>query len=448
MDYLTTTRDVLAELFGPPESRSFAVRLWDGTVDAPPGEEVTFTLVLHSPGALRRMLLPPTEMSIVDAYLYGDVDVEGDMEAAASLEDLIASRVSDFRALTRLARRVLALPRGNRRKATARPEHRWPRTPQRAHSVARDRRAVRFHYDVGNEFFSLWLDRRMVYSCAYFERPALDLDSAQEAKLDHVCRKLRLRPGERLLDVGCGWGALLIHAAQRYGAEALGITLSERQAALARQRIADAGLTDRCSVEVRDYRELAGVGLFDKIASIGMIEHVGLRRLPDYFRAAFRVLKPGGLFLNHGIVSLARARARSLGQQLADRVWRRNTFISRYVFPDGTLIPAAPVIEAAERAGFETRDVESLREHYATTLRHWVRRLECHEREAIRIAGDVVYRIWRLYMAGSAYSFRTGRIGVLQTLLAKPDAYGSVALPATRADLYVDSDLALPLSAH
>jgi cyclopropane-fatty-acyl-phospholipid synthase len=317
---------------------------------------------------------------------------------------------------------------------------------RRDHSPDRDRRAVRFHYDLGNDFFALWLDRRMVYSCGYFEHADADLDTAQEAKLDYVCRKLRLRAGERLLDIGCGWGALPIHAAERYGAAAVGITLSERQATLARQRIAEAGLADRCRVEIRDYRELASEGLFDKIASIGMVEHVGLRQLPDYFRSAFRALKPGGLFLNHGIVSIAGARARSLGQRLAARVWRRNVFINRYVFPDGILVPAAPMIEAAERAGFETRDLESLREHYALTVRHWVGRLECHEREAVRIVGDLAYRAWRLYMAGSAYAFQSGRIGVLQTLFAKPDRQGTAGLPATRAELYAGDHLALPAS--
>jgi cyclopropane-fatty-acyl-phospholipid synthase len=439
---LTVYREVLAELFGPAADRPFAVRFWDGTVDAPEGRDAAFTLALRTPGALRRMLLPPTEMSIVDAYLYGDVDVEGDMEAAANLGDLVGARLGRWRAAARLARRVLALPSGRRDTSTA-SERRWRGRLRRSHSVARDREAVRFHYDLGNDFFALWLDQRMVYSCAYFEHANVDLDTAQEAKLDHVCRKLRLHVGERLLDIGCGWGALIIHAAKHYGAESLGITLSERQATLAQQRIAEAGLADRCRVEVRDYRELPGEGLFDKIASIGMVEHVGLRRLPDYFRAAYRVLKPGGLFLNHGIVSIAGARVRSLGQRLASRLWRRNVFINRYVFPDGILEPAALVIETAESVGFETRDVESLREHYAMTLRHWVRRLELQEREVVRLVGEFSYRVWRLYLAGSAYGFASGRIGVLQTLLAKPDRLGATGLPLTRADLYEHAGLAL-----
>jgi cyclopropane-fatty-acyl-phospholipid synthase len=447
MSDLDATRHVLAALFGPPAARAFAVRFWNGEVDAPAGHDPPFTLVLRWPGALRRMLLPPTETSIVDAYLFGDVDVEGDMEAAANLGDLVASRIASVGTVARLARSVLALPSGERHdERPAETGRLWRRSLRPRHSTDRDRRAVRFHYDVGNEFFALWLDRRMVYSCAYFEHSDADLDTAQEAKLDYICRKLRLRPGERLLDIGCGWGALLMHAVLRYGVEAVGITLSERQAAFARERIADAGVQDRCRVEIRDYRELDRKGLFDKIASIGMVEHVGLRRLPDYFRAAFRALRPGGLFLNHGIVSIAGARARGLGQRLAARVWRRNVFINRYVFPDGILVPAASVIGAAEGAGFEARDAESLREHYAMTLRHWVGRLERHEREAIGLVGDLGYRVWRLYMAGSAYGFRSGRIGVLQTLFAKPDQRGSAGLPLTRADLYASGQLALPAS--
>jgi cyclopropane-fatty-acyl-phospholipid synthase len=443
---LAATRGALAEIFGPPRTRSFAVRLWDGTTEAPERGTPRFTLVFRWPGALRRMLVPPTEMSIIEAYLYGDVDVEGDMEAAAALGDLVASRVVSLPRAARLARLVLALPGGDDgAEPTESPSDRRWRTVTPRRSRARDRRAISFHYDVSNEFFALWLDRRMVYSCAYFERDDMELDAAQEAKLDYVCRKLRLRPGDRLLDVGCGWGGLLIHAAQRYGVEAVGITLSERQAALARERIAAAGVADRCRVELRHYQDLPGEHSFDKIASIGMVEHVGGRRLPGYFRALFRALKPGGLFLNHGIVTIAGARARTFAQRVAARLWRRNVFINRYVFPDGVLVPAAPLIAAAEREGFELRDVESLREHYALTLRHWVRRLEAQEREAVRLVGEFTYRVWRLYMAGSAHGFRSGRMGVIQTLLAKPDA-GSAGLPLTRADLYEQACLAPPTS--
>jgi cyclopropane-fatty-acyl-phospholipid synthase len=289
---------------------------------------------------------------------------------------------------------------------------------------------------VGNDFYALWLDRGMTYSCAYFEDPAGDLDTAQEAKLDLVCRKLRLRPGERLLDIGCGWGSLVLHTATHYGVDALGITLSEPQASLARARIAGAGLDDRCRVEVRDYRELARGATFDKVASIGMVEHVGRSRLGTYFAVAHRLLAPGGLFLNHGIVH--RPESGRGGPVAPARQWlqRDRGFIDRHVFPDGELLPAGEVISRAEEAGFEVRDVEALREHYARTLRHWVRRLEARHDEAVALVGEGTYRTWRLYMAGSAEGFASGRLNVMQTLLARPDAAGHVNLPLTRADLY------------
>jgi len=272
----------------------------------------------------------------------------------------------------------------------------------------------------------------MVYSCGYFTDEGQSLDAAQEAKLDHICRKLRLQPGERLLDIGCGWGGLVIHAAEHYGVDATGITLSEPQAALARERIAAAGIEDRCRVEVRDYRELPAGTTFDKIASVGMVEHVGHARLGTYFTEAHRLLAPGGLFLNHGIV---RAPAASLSLP-ARLLWRPGAFIDRYVFPDGELIPLGEMISQAEEAGFEARDAEALREHYALTLRHWVRRLEGHHDEAVRLVGEETFRVWRLYMAASAHRFATARLNIVQTLLAKPDTAGKTRVPLTREDLY------------
>ncbi len=432
-------RAVATDLFGRPDERAFAIHYWDGTADVPP-VGAPFTLEVRHAGAFRRMLLPPTELSIVEAYLFDDVDIVGDIEAAADLGDVVAQRLARKGAALRLVRHLLALPRGDDRQARPRSgiAHVARRLVRfgRAHSAARDARVVRFHYDVGNDFYRLWLDANMVYSCAYFEHGDESLDLAQIEKLDLVCRKLRLHPGERLLDIGCGWGALVSHAARHYGVLATGITLSEQQAAFARHRVANEGLSDRVTIEVRDYRTLEPHMHFDKIASIGMVEHVGLRRLPDYFTAAFRVLAPGGLFLNHGIVSLADARPRPLLDPVWRRLWQRDQFIRRYVFPDGDLVPSAAVIASAEAAGFEMRDVESLREHYVTTLRHWVHRLEEHADDARAIVGDVTYRVWRLYMAAAAYGFRTARIGVIQTLLAKPNAEGSVGLPRTRADLF------------
>ena len=447
---LRATRTVLDDLFGSRAERTFAVRLWDGRVELPDRATAPFTLVLRRPGALRRMLLPLTELSIVEAYLFGDIDVEGDLEAAADLGDVIARHVGSTGALLALGRHVLALPDDDATSDAASdslPDERPGGVARvraarrlwrvgRAHTPERDRTAVRHHYDVGNDFYALWLDQRMVYSCAYFEPGTDDLDAAQVAKLDLVCRKLRLAPGERLLDIGCGWGALVRHAATHYGVEAVGITLSEPQAALARERIAAAGLSERCSVQVIDYRALRDERGFDKISSVGMVEHVGLARLPDYFAAAHRLLRPRGLFLNHGIVGIAAARPSTLRDRALGRLWRRNAFIHTYVFPDGDLVPVASMIAAAEGAGFETRDMESLREHYTRTLRHWVARLERRERDAVALVGESTYRVWRLYMAAAAYGFRSGRIGLVQTLLAKPDDRGVVDIPPTRDDLY------------
>jgi cyclopropane-fatty-acyl-phospholipid synthase len=298
---------------------------------------------------------------------------------------------------------------------------------------------VRSHYDVGNDFYALWLDRRMVYSCAYFSTGAEDIDTAQEAKLEHICRKLRLQPGERLLDIGCGWGGLIRYAAERYGVHALGVTLSEQQATLANQRIRADGLEERCRAEVRDYRELAEVEAFDKVVSVGMVEHVGPSQLATYFHQAYRLTKPGGLFLNHGIVLSGNDAAPEASRGWRQLFWRQGQFIERYVFPDGELVPLAEAVRQAERCGFEARDVESLREHYALTLRHWMRRLEASRPAAESLVGAQTFRVWRLYMGGSAHAFSVGRLSVAQVLLAKPDRDGRVPLPLTRADLYRDA---------
>jgi len=431
-DAAEATRAVFRELFGPAEARGFAIRLWDGSVDGP-ASGGRFTLLLRRPEVLRRMLLPPSELEIGEAYLRDDFDIDGDIEAATALADEIAVALRSPVRAARLLRLLLKLPDSDQEAAEARET---PRLLGRRHTRRRDRAAVRSHYDVGNDFYALWLDRRMVYSCAYFPTGAEDLDAAQEAKLDHICRKLRLRPGERLLDVGCGWGGLVIHAAERYGVRALGITLSEPQARLANERVAAAGLADRLRVEVRDYRELPRGERYDKIASVGMIEHVGRARLGTYFAEMHRLLEPGGLFLNHGIVREPRGEPDGLARKGLRLLWREHAFVNRHVFPDGELVPLGEVVLAGERAGLEPRDVESLREHYARTLRLWVRRLEARHDEAAALVGEPTYRVWRLYMAGSAHGFASGRLNVAQTLFARPAADGTTPLPPTRADLY------------
>jgi len=273
----------------------------------------------------------------------------------------------------------------------------------------RDREAVTYHYDRPPEFFASFLDRRLVYSCAYFADEEEALDAAQERKLDYLCRKLRLEPGERLLDIGCVFGALAIHAATRYGAQVDAITLSRGQADVARTRAHEAGVADRCRIEVRDYRQLEGRERYDKMVSVGIFEHVGETLLEPYFAIAHRLLRPRGVFLNHGI-----ARPR--------QVRRTSPFVERYVFPDGELVPISVTLRAAERAGLEVRDVESLREHYALTLRQWVERLQDNREAAAAAAGELSYRVWRLYMAGAAHAFATGSLTIFQTSSPNPKA--------------------------
>ncbi len=437
-DTVDLSRKILLDLFGPPERRAFAVAFWDGTREAPGAQTPEFTLVLRHPDALRRMLLPPSELTLAEAYVRGDIEIEGDLGAASGVADDLGALLAAPGRLARVLLRLQALPVADE-PPVARTEGRFRHQGQR-HSLERDRAAVRHHYDLGNDFYALWLDRRMVYSCAYFPTGGETLDDAQEAKLELICRKLRLRPGERLLDIGCGWGGLISFAAERYGVEALGITLSQAQAQLARERIAAAGLSGRCRVEICDYRELPPSEVFDKVVSVGMVEHVGRAQMRAYFETAFRHLRPGGLFLNHGIVLAAPQPGGTL-RRLGARLWGQGAFIQHYIFPDGELLPAGEMLSHAEACGFEPRDLESLREHYALTLDHWRRRLEARQTEAVALVGEPLYRAWRLYLAGSAWRFRVGQIGVVQMLFARQTARGRVELPLTRADLYVERPL-------
>jgi cyclopropane-fatty-acyl-phospholipid synthase len=412
---------LLDGLLGDAFASDIAIRLWEGTTWRSPHRagEPHATLVLKDPGALRTMLESPSDLLLGEMYIFDDVDVEGDIEAVFPAIDRLFELKLGVADRLRYASLLRRLPRP----ASARHDDHRTQLHGVRHSKQRDGRAVRHHYDVSNEFFALWLDRRMVYSCAYFQQPCDTLDQAQEQKLDYICRKLRLKPGERLLDFGCGWGGLILHAAKKYGAQALGITLSRPQAEVAEQRIREEGVSDRCRVEVCDYRDLDRAGSFDKLVSVGMFEHVGEELLPEYFRRAWRLLVPGGAFLNHGI-------ARNLHHPD-----RGPSFIAQYVFPDSELVPISTVLRAAEDTGWEARDLESLREHYAMTLHHWVQRLEQQAAKARQFVDEVTYRIWRLYMAGGAHRFRTGWLNLYQTLLVKP-AHGNSHLPLTRADWY------------
>ncbi|PYL87592.1 MAG: class I SAM-dependent methyltransferase [Verrucomicrobia bacterium] len=425
------TCHVLSEIFADCSLDKVGVRLWDGTAWPDERPRAAMLALKHS-GALGRMFLPGTEVGLAEAYLYDDFDIEGDIAVAFEIGDFLLAHLGDWKKKLKLAGLLVALPDQDVRATMRRAARQLlPRIRGKQHSLERDRRAVTFHYDVANDFYRLWLDPRMVYSCAYFISQDDDLDAAQECKLDYLCRKLRLRPGQRLLDIGCGWGALVIHAAKHFGVRAEGLTLSEPQAEWARARIAETGLINEATIDLRDYREISSdrSQLHDAIVSVGMAEHVGREKLPDYFSAAHRALKPGGVFLNQAI-----------GEGVVARPDNRDgSFIEQYVFPGGDIPPLPIMLRAAESAGFEIRDVENLREHYALTLRHWLRRLEMHHAEALSFVDEATYRVWRLYLAGSAHGFRRGHIAVYQTLLAKLDSSGQTELPLTREDWYIQS---------
>ena len=400
MDPYAVSQSIYRQLTKLSQAPPPRLRFWDGSEIGP--SAASATLVLRHPGAFRSMLVPPTDLSAGEAYVFDDIDIEGDimamLEFAAGLDQSARSRLAALRAVGL----ALRLPSDARR---APERHRFE---GRVHTKRRDRETVRYHYDTGNEFFQTFLDERMVYSCAHFLDPSEPLDTAQERKLDLICRKLELSEGQRFLDVGCGWGGLVIHAAARYGVRATGITLSPEQAQLARIRVKEMDLEDRVEILERDYRDV--IGEFDAIASVGMVEHVGRAQLATYFEKLRSVLAPGGQLLNHGITN----RNRDLKRRRSD------SFVGRYVFPDGDLRPVEESIEVAERAGFELRDVEAMRMSYALTLRHWVRRLEAHRDLAIEYSSERTYRVWRAYMAGSAIAFEQGAIGLYQLLLSDP----------------------------
>ncbi len=418
---------ILSRLFDQEALARIRVQLWNGTYwpDSAPRQA---TIILKHPGSLRAMFLPGTEVGLGEAYIYDDFDIEGEVAQLFSVADSLMATISSLGAKLMLGRELLQLPEreGERRLTSQRDPARLFGKP---HSIARDRQAVTYHYNVSNDFYSLWLDRRMVYSCAYFRSPTEDIDLAQEQKLDLICRKLRLIPGQRLLDIGCGWGGLVQYAAEHYGVDATGITLSQPRADLANRRIREAGLSDHCHVLVCDYRELDESKIYDALVSVGMFEHVGSAMLPEYFHKAYRLLRPGGIFLNHGI---------AIGREVGGPN-QETSFSQAYVFPDGELEPIDVTLKAAAGSQFEVRDVESWREHYALTLRQWVSRLEAHHGEALNFVDEPIYRTWRLYMSASIFGFEDGRLTIYQSLLAKPSEHGPAGLPLTREDWYKPS---------
>ncbi|KOV24118.1 SAM-dependent methyltransferase [Streptomyces sp. XY152] len=402
------------------------IRAWDGSQAGPPDAP---TLVVRNRRALRHLLRKPGELGLARAWVAGDLTVEGDLYTALDrLSGLIWERGEDARTLARAlrdpdfrsaVRGLIALAGPPLPPAPPREEARRPR--RGLHTRHSDRRAISHHYDVGNDFYEIVLGPSMVYSCAYWPAPPPrgTLEQAQHDKLDLVARKLALKPGRRLLDVGCGWGSMAVHAARDHGVSVVGVTLSHEQAAYARKRVADEGLTDRVEIRVQDYRDVTD-GPYDAISSIGMAEHVGSERYLEYATALHRLLKPGGRLLNHQIARRP---------QRDEASYRVDPFIDAYVFPDGELAPLGTTVSLLERSGFEVRDVESIREHYALTLRRWVANLEAGWARAVELAGPGRTRVWLLYMAASALAFEHHRIGVNQVLAVRTPESGSSGLP-------------------
>ncbi len=396
------------QLFGRFEQRMrelglpLGVTLWNGQ-SVMPAEPPRVKVTVRSPKVLAS-LINPSMGKLARHYVEQELDLEGDARELVRMSEALSTAPT--------------LPQGKSLRF-----RKWMR-----HSRLFDRKAISYHYDISDDFFGLWLDKRRVYSCAYFRRADDTLDVAQEHKLDHICRKLRLQPGERFLDIGCGWGALIMWAAQHYRVSATGITLSRNQHDYARQRIREQGLEDLCDVRLLDYRDVPEDKLFDKIASVGMFEHVGRKNLPLYFGKMFRLLKPGGLAMNHGI-TLNSLDQEELGSDIGE-------FIDDYVFPGGELVHISKVIAEMSAQGLECWDIESLRPHYARTLWQWVGRLEANRNAAFTSVGEKMYRIWRVYMAGSAHAFERGWMSVFQVLACKPAAGGALAFPLTREYIY------------
>ncbi len=399
-----------------------AARFWTGDTWAV-GPPAGFTLVFKHPGAVRAMLWPFDRVGVGESYVFDDYDVDGDMLAFTGwLRHLVGVMTSwGLRARLGVLKLLLSIPR-----------QRNPRDPALAgrprtagQSTEADRRGISIHYDRPGAFYRLFLGPAMQYTCAYFRSPGDALDAAQRQKMDHICRKLRLRPGQRLLDIGCGWGGLLRHAAQHYGVTGVGVTLAGEQAEWAVRANREAGLDGQVRIEFCHYRDMPYAAEFDAVSSVGMTEEVGNRNLPQYLWGVARALKPGGVYLHHAI---------NLRPHTPFPRW--TAFARKYVFPNGDLQTLPAVVGEAARAGLEARDAENLREHYTLTLRAWVRGLEANRAEAVRLTDEATYRIYRLYMAGATMGFDAGVYQLNQILFVKPATDGAAGLPPTRADWY------------
>ena len=422
-------RPVLRRLLG--QDLPIGLRAWDGSVVGPEAPPVT--IVVHGPRALQHMLWAPGELGLARAHVAGDLDIEGDVYALLGIRDLLADPDEGLHVgfdpggwleLVKVARRLGV--RAGRPPIPAEEA----RLRGGLHSLRRDAAAISHHYDVGNDFYEILLGESLTYSCAYWIDEQTDLAGAQAAKHELVCRKLGLQPGMRVLDVGCGWGSYALHAARHHGVEVVGVTISEEQAALARRRAEAAGLADRIDIRIQDYREITD-GPFDAISSVGMFEHVGLDKTATYLEQLRSLVRPGGRILNHAI---------SRPNATDNAGISPKSFIGRYVFPDGALLEVGTVVTAAQAAGLEVRDVQSLREHYAKTLRAWSANIEANWPQVQRMLGPGRARVWRLYIAGSAVGFEQNRTSIHQVLAVRPHTDGRSEMAATRTGMDVDAE--------
>ncbi len=399
------TTFALLDALSPIKEGDCTIKLWDGTL-YPDDKPRPCVLTLHHPGSLRAMFERQDSLNLAEAYLCNYFDFEGDLSALFALSEKMATLPLSFAKKAGLAVMLLKLP-----KVDSKRPRRWRERAHlsgKPHSIERDKAAVAYHYNVAPEFYKAFLDAHMVYSCALFAEEGESLEAAQIRKIDDVCQQLKLQPGQKLLDVGCGWGGLMIHAAQNYGVTVTGITLSQPQADEANARIAAAGLDGKCRAIVADYRELSDFDSFDAIASIEMFEHVGREMLVTYFTQALKLLKKGGLFFNQGTTV-----------ETDDARRRYPAFIKQYVFPDGEVVPIHVSIRASEESGLEVLSVKSIREHYVKTCAAWVENLENAHESVLDCVGEPTWRIWRLYTAVSAHGFRVGRLNCYQTLMRK-----------------------------
>jgi len=400
-------------LFQDYDGPAFAVRLWDGwSWSSSPNHRPACTIVAEGPTALASLIARPSQIALGEAYIHGELDVEGDLFSVFSVGEYLVNRPRN------LVQRIV-----DKSAAAFFDLRQWLQRGT-SHSRQRDRSTIANTYDQPVEFYESWLGRSMGYTCAYFRNPDDSIDVAQEQKFDLICRKLRLQPYERFLEIGCGWGGLLVHAAEKFGADAQGVTLSQGQAEATRGRIARAGVEANCAVNLHDYRDLAVTDRpFDKVVSVGMFEHVGRKNHAQYFKIVHDLLRPGGVFLNHAIAWSASSSA------------RQSEFVDRFVFPDAHLVTLSQALSAAESAGLEVRDVENLREHYDLTLRLWTEGLKRNANRLMDHMSKATYRTLLLCMAGSSAAFRRGDCCLYQVLFNRPD-HGDSQLPLTREDLY------------